>query len=103
MYRFQEAHNDQESHHKAQAERLEASLGTLHAAQQDLQNKMAALGMALRQYLDAHSDKSLSALKKELAKVRQKMSKFDAVNQKAGEELGSFTDEESALQARRRV
>jgi exonuclease VII small subunit len=99
----QEAHNEQESHHNAQAERLEESLETLNAAQQDLEGKMAALGAALRQFLDAHKDKSLSALKKELTKVRQKMSKFDAVNQKAGEELGSFLDDEGALQARRKV
>ena len=64
---------------------------------------MAALGAALQQHLDHHRDKAAPALRKEHTRITQKMAKFSSVNQKAGEELSTFEDEERALQARRKV
>lgn len=100
---MQDAHNEAQSQHKAKAGSLAATLETLHAQQATIDGRMAALGAALQQYLDAHRDKAPAALKKEHAKITKEMAKFSSVNQKAGEELSTFEDEERALQARRKV
>ena len=100
---MQEAHGSEAAQVAADLERAAERASELLRTRESLDDKIRGVGVLPGDALARHEASSAAALQKALKKVAKSLGKFDKVNLKASEQLGSFQEEQARLQGRRKV